>query len=117
MPLINPPRANWNNISPTLGWAVVLPTQWLILDGIVYLRGQVSRPSAQVAIQQTIVSLPIAPTQNMLFVTDQVGAPGARLDVLTSGNVQVFWDSTRGVPKFSDNVTYLTLSGIIFPIF
>lgn len=120
MPLINPsPPPTWTTLTPAAKFTTTETVQVCKQGEIVYMRGQVAEVNTSgIALWDTVLTLPAGfrPAVKLTgLAVDPAGAFGARLDILTTGVIQVFWDPFRGYPGYQGNKIYLNFANVIFP--
>ena len=88
-------------------------------NDVVYMRGLVQEVGTSgITNLDTVVTLPVGfrPSARISgLAVMAAGSFGARLDVETSGVIQIFWDAFRGYPGFGGNKIYVNFANVIFP--
>lgn len=110
----------WETLTPTTKFTTLTSIQISkSKDGVVFMRGTCREVGSNgIAQNDTVLTLPTAycPSRDLTgFVCDPAGAFGARLDISTTGNIKIFWDSLRGYPGFGGSVVYVNFENVQFP--
>ena len=110
----------WVNLTPTAKWDIVTQPKVSKRNEVVYFRGEIKEKAAlSISLYDTVFILPegYRPAENVIgLISDQTAFHDGRLDVLSTGEVKIWWDSGRGYPGVSTtSFIWLALGQTSFP--